>query len=458
MNKIKKCGSVVGAFVAVAMGGAIMGPNVFADKTYTATDFPDAEFFKCVKSAAGVSYSSESLTQEQVEGITKLQCAAYDIGAVTGLSNLVNLEELSLSSTENLSEVDLSGFGSHLRKISLSNNGELTTLTIGEKPQLENVIVRDNPRLEGLDFSGANKLSDVMIHNNGALKRLSFGEQEDLTDLGMLYDNALEQLDVSGVTKLTGLNASGNQLVTIDLSKNVELKTLTLSNNKLTDIDVSKNKALKSLYAYGNEFEYIDVSKISDSLLNLYLDDNILVRTNFVAKQMRAGEYYYASSETSGDMFIPMIVATRLSQGETTISTEGAAFYKDSNHCMPGNAFCIIIDADILNYQNYVQLKYVGGASSSDTHGRDATKLNYRLEINLEAYAEEGGNNGEENVGGDEENEEDVRVPNTGAFTADGKGLVVGVSVVLLSAIGVGAYLAYYTADRQKSKIHFDEK
>lgn len=53
---------------------------------------------------------------------------------------------------------------------------------------------------------------------------------------------------------------------------------------------------------------------------------------------------------------------------------------------------------------------------------------------------------------------EEVKVPDTGAFTADNKGLIIGASVATITATGlIVAYLTRYATKRQKSKVRFSK-
>ena len=157
----------------------------------------------------------------------------------------------------------------------------------------------------------------------------------------------------------------------------------------------------------------------------------------------------------TGDMFIPLIVMTGLSGSETIISTEGANYYHDntadSKHCAAGNAFCIIFDADILNYQDYVQLEYVGEESSdlSKEQGMDTSYKNYRLEIALEDYEEEK----EEEK---EEEEKGPAVPDTGMFSGDNDGLKFTLIGVASAVSIVIAGLVTYGIKRYSGKVKFD--
>ena len=409
MKKQQKIVNVLGAFAAVAVGGLALGGNVFADTTYTSENFPDSGFFYCVKSGIeGVDpTTATSITQAQAEGITDLSCdgtvSAKQFTNATGLELLTNLEGINIENQTNLQSLDLS----------------------------------HNEKLKGI----------VSVQNNPQLATLKFGQN---AAIGTIFanNNALESIDVSGLTGLTQLHVYNNKLASLDLSSNVALATLVASKNRLTGVDLSASQADSIIaYLYENAFDSIDVSKINKKLLGLYLDDNVLVRTNFVAVQIARGENYYASVDTNGGtngMFIPMMVMTGLGR-ESRITTSGASFHNNDGNCFEGDAYCIVIDADILDYQNYVQLAYTGQASSDAmiASGQDQSKLNYRLEINLQAYQEGG----------------DIRVPDTGVFSG-GHGEVMGV-IISLGAIATIAGIVYgvvYSARRNSDKVGFTKK
>ncbi|MBP5648224.1 hypothetical protein J6X04_02985 [Candidatus Saccharibacteria bacterium] len=408
MKKQQKMVNVLGAFAAVAVGGLALGGNVFADTTYTSENFPDSGFFYCVKSGIeGVDpTTATSITQAQAEGITNLSCdgtvSAKQFTNATGLELLTNLEGINIENQTNLQSLDL------------SHNEKLTGI----------VSVMNNPQLATLNF-GQNSTIQTVFANN----------------------NVLESIDVSGLTGLTQLHVYNNKLTSLNVSSNTALTNLVASKNKLAGVDLSANRALTIAYLYDNEFESIDVSRINKNLLGLYLDDNVLVRTNFVAVQIARGENYYASVDTNGGtdgMFIPMMVMTGLGR-ESRITTSGASFHNNDGNCFEGDAFCIVIDADILDYQNYVQLAYVGETPNATmvANGQDESKLNYRLEINLQAYQEGS----------------DIRVPDTGVFSG-GHGEVMGV-IISLGAIATIAGIVFgvvYSVRRNSDKVGFTKK
>lgn len=406
-NKLKVC-AALGA-ISFATLGSLSG-KVFADTTYTSTNFPDEVFFNCVKTNASVEVGAASITKTQAESITNLSCpeTSYQFSNTTGIELLTGLTKLTIEGQKNLETLDLSKNTALSGLISISENPKLKTLKFGQAPGIETLFADHN---------------------------------------------ALTSLDISGLTGLSHLNITDNALASINVSKNKALTILLASKNQLSDIDLSSNNSLESAYLYDNKFKNIDVSKISKSLVGLWLDDNVLVRTNFVAVQTTNKGNYYASSSTNGGtsgMFIPMIVATGLTGLETdrsTITTPGATFHNNDGQCGAGDAFCIIIDSNILNYQNYIQLKYTGQPASEAeiTGGKDKSKRNYRLEINLEAYTQETPPSGP-----------GTKTPNTGVFSEeDGSAVGIIISLTSIAALACIIYSVTYGAKRYNNKVKF---
>ena len=406
-NKLKVC-AALGAISFATLGS--LSSNVFADITYTSTNFPDEAFFNCVKMNASVEESAASITKTQAESITNLSCpkASYQFSNTTGIELLTGLKKLTIEGQKNLETLDLSKNTALSGLIGISDNPKLKTLKFGQAPGIETLFANHN---------------------------------------------ALTSLDISGLAGLSYLNVTDNALASINVSKNKALNTLLASKNQLSDIDLSSNGSLKSAYLYDNKFKNIDVSKINKSLLGLWLDDNVLVRTNFVAVQTTNKGNYYASSSTNGGtdgMFSPMILATGLGGLETdrsTITTPGATFHNNDGQCGAGDAFCIIIDSNILNYQNYVQLKYTGQPASEANiaDGMDKSKRNYRLEINLEAYTQE-----------TSPSRPGTRTPNTGVFSEeDGSAVGIIISLTSIAALACIIYSVAYGAKRYNNKVKF---
>lgn len=379
-----------------------------AATNYTVADFGgDAAFFSCIAAAATGDGTATTITSTAAETVTSLECgSAYNaMTKVTGVDHLTNLKTLNLSNLSNLTSVDLTGNTSlENLYISYANSSDstalspLAALTIGTKPSLK-IVTINGTSLTNIDFSGATALALLDIHNN--------------------------------------------KLTTLDVSQNTTLTFLVASHNAIPSIDLSKNTALNTAYLYDNKIKTLDTTKINTNLLGLYLDDDVLVKTNFRAVQVAKGKYYYAATSTNEDsgMFIPMIVATGLSANESKISTSGAAYYgisESEGHCAKGDAFCIIIASDIADYQGYIQLQNTADANPiSAANGQDPTKRNYRLELALEEWSGAG-------------------TPDTGFFTGSMNGTTIAISASALVALSGVSVLGFYLARRSHHRGRFN--
>lgn len=393
------------ALGGIAAASLVASRPASAATNYTVADFGgDDAFFDCIKSAADISESTTEIAPAVAASITELSCgSAYSaITKISGVNNLAGLKTLTLSGLTNLTTVDLTG-NTTLETLYIFPTDEttsipLTTLTLGSKPALKSITVSDT---------------------------------------------TLTSLDLSNAPALTSLDVHSNKLTALDTSKNTALTNLVASHNAISSIDLSKNTALIMAYLYDNKIETLDVSKINSNILGLYLDDDVLVKTNFRAVQVAKGEYYYASTSTNEDsgMFIPMTVATGLSSNESKITTPGATYYGISNsegHCAKGDAFCIIIASDVADYQGYVQLQNTADTNpTSAALGKDPTKRNYRLELALEEWSGAG-------------------TPDTGFFTGSMNGTTIALSAGAVVVISCVTVLGLYIARRSHHRGRFN--
>ena len=409
--KKQKLGLALAALCVPLIGATALAGSAFAEgeetpTMYSASDFgDDADFFTCIKNKLEVGDSAIAVSADLVKAVTSLNCGITtpNIQNVAGLNLFTSLTSFNLGDQANLQSVNLSG-NTTLETFSIINTGTITN----------------------------NTLSQVTFANNTALK------------YNAINNTGLTTINLAGAPNVQQIDLHNNKLASVNVSENSKAYLLVLSNNNLSTVDISACKSLRTLYLYGNNLTTLDATKASATLLNLYLDDNVLVKTDFIARQIDNGGKYYAGSSTNGGSngkFIPIITATGLLTGYTTITTPGAAFYDYSQNskCISGDAWCIMFDADITNYQNYIQLKYVGEAPSQVRidNGTDPSKQNYRLEINLQAY------------------DPNILVPDTGFFTGemDGTKVLIYTGAAVL---GAGAlYLIVYSAKRGLHRNRF---
>ena len=252
-----------------------------------ATNFPDANFRAWVK--ANVAGGASTVTTDQLEAVTSIDCSYENIASLKGISRFPNLTalycagnhlaELDLNNNKKLIEVDCSD--NQLTALSLSGCKQLKILDCAYN-QLKTLNLSYNTKLEELDCSN-NQLTKVNIENVKTLTHID-ADNNQLTGINNLdknpnlsylsiSNNKLTKIDVTKLLKLDCLDVSKNQLKTLDVTKNTLLTDLYASYNALTAIDVTKNTALVQLDLYDNQLKTIDLSK-NTKLTRLYVSEN----------------------------------------------------------------------------------------------------------------------------------------------------------------------------------------
>ena len=161
-------------------------------KTPANNAFEDDNFYQCVVDAynsengTNVAYT-DSLSDSQLETITKLSCHTDKIVSAKGVEKLTSLTSLDMT------------------------NNQLTSLDISNNPSLTYLSVYYN-KLTSLDVSGSPALTYLRVSNN-----------------------QITELDVSNNPALTELQVDNNQLTSLDVSNNPKLITLDVSKNQITE-------------------------------------------------------------------------------------------------------------------------------------------------------------------------------------------------------------------------------
>ena len=234
--------------------------------------FTDQNFYNCVidsynkENRKSVSYTT-SLTNVQLEKVTKLSCIDRKIKSINGVAKLKNLTslkapfnyltEINVSHNKALKELDVA-FNS-LTEIDVSKNTALTDLIV-EVNYLTTLDVSKNTNLKKLDAK-TNDLTEINLRKNTALIDLIISKN-NLTTLDVSQNKALEKLRISSNnlaeinlrnnTVLTDLIIFKNNLTTLDLSRNTKLNLLYASENNLTTLDLSNKEFLWTLSINGN--------------------------------------------------------------------------------------------------------------------------------------------------------------------------------------------------------------
>ena len=144
-------------------------------------NFPDSKFAECIVNRYNFLHAQDqdfvpendanTLTQNQLETITDVQCPNMGINDVTGIEKLTNLCILHLENSNNTStpnqikKIDLSNF-SKLKDLFINNN-KLTELKVNKinNPMVSHVVVNNN-QLSEIDLSSYDSISEININNN----------------------------------------------------------------------------------------------------------------------------------------------------------------------------------------------------------------------------------------------------------------------------------------------------
>ena len=203
------------------------------------TYIPDAGFRAALTQQFGIPFDSNYRTETiNFLSVDSLDVSALGISDLTGIENLVNLEEF------------------------WCNDNQLTSIDISNNTLLE-------------EFGcGNNQLTSLDVTNNTALTVLECS------------DNQLTSIDLSQNTNLIYFICEDNNITSLDLTNNTALIWLDVINNNLTSLDVrnGNNNNMTYFNTLGNpSLLTINVDNITWSTTNWLQSVNIDTWTTFTA-------------------------------------------------------------------------------------------------------------------------------------------------------------------------------
>ena len=278
-----------------------------------ATNFPDENFRNYLLSQ---DYGQDALlTEEEIEGIGRIDVSRKEIANLTGIELFTNLVSLYCNNNQ-LTSLDVTN------NVALQwlfcNDNQLTSLDVSKNVALEYLECSVN-QLTSLDVSKNVALQTLNCYSN-QLTSLDVSNNVALTELYCLF-NQLTSLEVSKNVALTVLDCSSNQLMSLDLTKNVELTGLYCGHNQLTSLDVTKNVALEILLCPGNQLTSLDVSK-NVALTYLYcvynqIKDSAMEELISSLPTVASGNLYamYPQENGEGNEITPAQVAAANAKG-----------------------------------------------------------------------------------------------------------------------------------------------
>jgi len=286
--------------------GLIIGLILFARFTirksyaYSANDFPDNNFYRCVidaynkKNNSSISYSEE-LTKSQLETITDLNCKY--ISDTKGIEYLTSLIELNIS---------------YVKKMNLGNNTKLQRLYLHDD------------MLENLDLNNNTKLTILSIYD-GNLTALDLSGQTDLKDL-YVTNSALEEIDISNSSNIASLKINNSMLKTIKFPKENNYSNFSLEGNYLNNIE------LPELTKLTNPLTHLGVQYVNQFSIS-YDENKEIVPT---------GEYkFYLNNK----IVIPQKEEVGSFISNLRLNNLSAKVYRNDNEVVAGN----VISGDILS-------------------------------------------------------------------------------------------------------------
>lgn len=158
-------------------------------------------------------------------------------------NNSFNDFPVVISDFKKLKTIDISN--SSVKSISLPN-AALTELTVHDS-QIERISLVDQPFIDHVDFTGCNKMSELVITNCDKIVELDLKNMPNLTTVTITGCDALTSINLSGCPKLINCIISATPVLTsLDLSSctNVNLD-INLAVSSLTSLNLSNTNTSK---------------------------------------------------------------------------------------------------------------------------------------------------------------------------------------------------------------------
>ena len=165
--------------------------------------------------------------------------------------NFSVLDTLEIIECQNnrLATVNLSGNNASLRRLVCSDQfNQLTSVVVGNKPNLTYLACTNNPSLSTFSTTGCLALEYLYLDSNPIIN----------------------SLDLSYNTLLKELSIRNSNISSLDLLNNIDLKTLYLSNNALQELDIQGSDKLNDLDLSGNELSSVTMSVYNNSTENSF--------------------------------------------------------------------------------------------------------------------------------------------------------------------------------------------
>ena len=188
--------------------------------------------------------NDEVLDEDELAEVKAIDITYFDWDELYGIEDFVNLEELIINHSPDLTTIDL------------SKNTKLKDVSISAS-------------MESIDFSSNTELENLDI--DGCFDTLDLTNNTKLTSLRVSTDDFLS-LDLTGLTNLESLWISDTDIETIDGLYDTVLEDLMITYCSYDEaIDLSQLQELKSLTSYESNDEFVNFNQ--SNLESLVLGD-----------------------------------------------------------------------------------------------------------------------------------------------------------------------------------------
>ncbi len=216
--------AIMGTIVLTVCTAAFSLSATAADGiTINENSFPDANFRTYVSTNFDTD-GNGSLSQAELDAVTRIAISLKRIEDLTGIQYFGNLKEL------------------------YAQQNKLSSINLDANTKLENLNISHNTKLGGVDLGTLTQLKWLSCANIGA-----------------------SVLDVSSNTALTYLDCNANRLTYLDVSNNTALSELYIDDNPILSIDVTANTALSRFGFAGTYLTSLDLSSQGSVILRTEL-------------------------------------------------------------------------------------------------------------------------------------------------------------------------------------------
>lgn len=257
LMKLRRRGAAfaaAGLGLLLGAGMAFSAPAVANAAPGDVVQFSDLKLAECVRLKAGKPIGS-GVTEQEMLGLTSLQCAGLNITSLSGLEYAENLTALQLPQNK------------------ISNLGPLSGLT-----DLTELILYGNEISSLSPLSGLNRVQRLSLSDNQIVDLAPLRTLTALEDLNLARNQFTDLAPLSTLTSLRNLVIAGNQVSDVSpLASLIEMRVLNMATAQIEDI--SPLSSMTSMEFLDAEFNQIsDISPLSgiSTLNTLWISHNTI--------------------------------------------------------------------------------------------------------------------------------------------------------------------------------------